>query len=439
MAPLQSVQSLAQWFDAGYAQSDGNLSVKKPLPSGYSGANNGNLFVKSKTNGVVIWPVRLDLGEMPSGNTPVKSSTCTLYHYTHRQSLVSCAQIFSQVAEDSVKENALRELLRLVKEDCRSRCSLVDAANPHAGKVLMTSMEPTQFEDSAAIHQEIFGRNASSDKVWCESGEQVPAKEIGKCCIAIRVRAVMCAGVQPTDSQQGQVVLNVDRLDREIQKIITARRVQQKQQEKDEQESKKRCFPWPFGRKSNQNRSRSKSRDALEKKALVKQASQDQLDEKANSEKHLSGQELKDAQDALIAQKKRAIRVKQYNDSLLAETKQRAQMHNNLDNVITAVHSKENQRETVRSESKGPTQRKRAGSISVVDSTKNSSKSTKRDSKGGLTLSNIGLLIEDGDSNDSEYSLVRSERSEFSATIKTKGSWKNWSKRQEMSSTVATS
>merc|ERR1719265_922309 len=419
MAPVETVQSLAQWFDGGYAQDAGNLCGKKPLPSEYTGANSDNLFVKARANGVVVWPVRLDLGEMPSDSKLVKSTTFTLYHYTHCQSLVACAQIFSQVAEASVKENALRDLLKLLKEDCKARSSLIDSTNPRAGRVLMTSVEPAQFEDSAAIQQEIFGRSVSSkDKVQSLSGEQISAKEIGKSCIALRVRMVMCTPVQP-GSQAGVVELNLDRLNREIQKIITARVVQQKKDEQVEQASKKRCFPWPFGRKNDQNRSRSKSKDAGEKKPLVEQ-------DEAGKKKSLSGQ---DAQDAIIAQKKRAYLIKQCQDELMSETRSRVQMQNNLDNVIEAARQHKG---PIRSKSKEPSQRKRAGSISLANSRSEPNKGTNH--KMAIDLG--AIMVTDSDSSNSEHALLRAERSEVSATIKTKGSWKQLAKRKSLNGNI---
>eukprot|EP00746_Dinoflagellata_sp_MGD_P163952 gnl/MRDRNA2_/MRDRNA2_92299_c0_seq1.p1 gnl/MRDRNA2_/MRDRNA2_92299_c0~~gnl/MRDRNA2_/MRDRNA2_92299_c0_seq1.p1 ORF type:complete len:426 (+),score=116.10 gnl/MRDRNA2_/MRDRNA2_92299_c0_seq1:63-1340(+) len=417
MAPVQTIQSLAQWFDAGYAQDD---AQKKPLPSGYTGANSDNLFVKARANKVVVWPVRLDLGEMPSDN---KSATCTLYHYTHRQSLVACAQIFSQVAEASVKESALLELLKLLKEDCTSRSSLIDSTNLHAGRVLMTSVEPAQFEDSAAIQQEIFGRSISSkDKVQSLSGEQISAKEIGKCCIALRVRKVMCAQLQQTGSQTGVVEMNAERLYREIQKMITSRVIQQKKDEELQQASKKRCFPWPFGRKNDQSRSRSKSKEREEKEALVEP-------NEAGKEQSLSGPKLKDAQASLIAQKKRAFLVKQANDELMSETKARVQMQNNLDNLIDKVRETKGSSERAsRSKSIEASQRKRAGSIAVANSGSRPVKST----KDKLAVDLNAILLADSDSNNSENSLLRAERSEVSATIKTKGSWKQLAKRKSL-------
>jgi hypothetical protein len=129
MAPVLR-ESLAQWFNAGYAQDNGNFSGKKTLPDGYTGADSENLFIKMKVNGVVVWPVRLDLGETSS-----KSNSCTLYHYTHRKSLVACSEIFSQTSEASVKEVSLRLLLQLLREDCQARSTL-DPRNPHAGVAL---------------------------------------------------------------------------------------------------------------------------------------------------------------------------------------------------------------------------------------------------------------------------------------------------------------
>lgn len=405
MAPVQNTQSLAQWFDAGYVHGHGNLSGKRTLPTGYGGADSSNMFIKAKASKVVTWPVRLDLGDMSTSSK--KTMSYTLYHYTHRQSLVTCSQIFSQATESSVKEMALRELLHLLKEDCRlrSRPLLDSIENPHAGKLLLTTQEPEEFEDFNAVQQMIFGGSVSR-KVLTLSGEEVPSSEIGKCCIAVRIPAVMCSSAKLSGDRSKLFVVNTDRLEREIKGMIASQEKILQEMEMEKKNSKKWCFPWPFTRKSDESRARSKS---------------SQRSEKTGAKKPLIE---KDAQAAIL-ERRRACRIKQMNAELESEVKERVQSQNRFNrghtNLLNAIMSED---KTVRSKSKGASQK---GRLSVIDTKPDTAKKV---SKFALDLEHIFLATgasERSDAND----LNRIERSACSAALKRKGSWKQLSRRQE--------
>lgn len=409
--------SLAQWFDAGYAQDDGNVCRRKALPKGYTGADKANLFVKTKVNGVVVWPVRLDIGAMPDSERLLKSTTCTLYHYTHAKSVAACSKIFSQAAEwnqclGSVKESSLQLLLQLLKEDCSSRIAL-DPQNPHAGKLLMSSLEPSQFDTQAAVLRGIFG-SIPTKKMVTLSGDEVPAEEIGKCCIAIRVPIAACSSAKLSGSQSEVVLVNADKLERELKRLITK---QQRQLEgsqtlkKDKSSDKKKCcFPWPFGRKDEQSRSRSMSREAKEIKTDAEP---------------LVNKRLQTAE-----QIQRAYRVKQLESDFQREMMSRVQKQNRYDSLINAVREDTASKRS-KSKSRGASQERRL-SIASADSNGSSDKS-KKSSKSALDLKEIILRSDLADQQTDSDCAVRAQRSEICGTIKAKGSWKQLTRRHSAS------
>jgi len=336
-----------------------------------------------------------------------------LYHYTHRQSLVACAQIFSQVAESPVKEIALRNLLKLLQSDCSSRSSL-DPENPHAGKLLMSQDEPTEFENLDAAQQGIFGRSISSEKIRTSSGEELPGKELVKCCVAIRIPVVMCTPGKFSGSQNGLVLVNADRLDREIKRVIAAQEKIQVEKIQKEESKKKCCFPWPFGRKSNESRFRSKSRQAGEREGEEKL-----LGDKQNSK----------SIEEILAKKKRAIRVKQIQDEMQADTLAHLQKINGYDSVINACREAKS---PARSKSRSASQKKRMSVVSANEQLGKAYTGERKNSKLGLDLEAIVLGTDDSKKSD-RHALIRQERTACTATLKARGGWKDLSKRQAMS------
>jgi len=223
------------------------------------------------------------------------------------------------------------------------------------------------------------------------------------------------------------MVVDVDRLDREIQRMITARTIlfQQQKQKKEPDDKKKCCFPWPFSRKHDQSRARSKSRDVGEKKPLVDEG---QMEAQAGKCKPHSEKKLMSAEE-IVAQKQRAIRVKQLNDEIMTQTRARVHSHQNYNSIVQSVHQTAIRSESVGA-STGAGQRKSVMSIVNTNSAGNAGKSVKS-SKLGIDLDLIALDIANSNEDDGHEALMRLERSESSATIKAKGSWKQLSRRQE--------
>jgi len=291
----------------------------------------------------------------------------------------------------------------------------MNGENSHANKLLMTTEEPAKFESLDEVQLGIFGRNTSSEKVFTLSDEEVPAKEIGKCCIAVRVPVVMCtpSKLLISGKQSKHVIVNADRLDAELKRTIKSQESMDRWEQKTktmEMEktgtSKKWCFPWPFSRKSDESRARSKS---------------SQRSEKTGAKKPLIE---KDAQAAIL-ERRRACRIKQMNAELESEVKERVQNQNRFNrghtNLLNAIMSED---KTVRSKSKGASQK---GRLSVIDTKPDTAKKV---SKFALDLEHIFLATgasERSDAND----LNRIERSACSAALKRKGSWKQLSRRQE--------
>lgn len=434
MSPVKG-ESLAQWFDAGYVQDSGNGNVcrRKALPKGYTGAEGEKLFVKTKVNGVVVWPVRLDLGAMPDDEKSLKSTTCTLYHYTHAKSIAACAKNFSEAAEEPVKESALRLLLQLMREDCTSRSNITYACNPqnpHAGKLLMTPLEPAQFDTQAAVLQGIFGSTPSEkDLVLSLAGDEVPAGDIAKCCIAVRVPIALCSSANLSGSQSEVVLVNGSRLDRELKRLITKREQQIEKDALASVEKKKCCFPWPFGRKVEQNRSRSKSLFGRKVEQNRSRSKSCEAKESKADVQPLINKRLQDPNE-IIRQKRRAVRVKQLEAEFQEGLTSRVQSQNRHDDLINAVREN-NAARRARSKSRGASQERR---LSIVSAGSNGSADRKeKKSKMGLDLNDIILKSDSSNQQTENDSVNRIERSEYSATMKRKGSWKQLSQRQAAS------
>lgn len=237
----QSAASLEAWFDAGVKQvyEDGQTSVngQRQLPEGYSGFTQDSVLVEAFVPGILVWPVRFDVGEASFDTI----SPCTLYHYTHRKSFEKFASAWTEERQSMSKYEISNVVLSHLSDDFTEREPSQTNENPN-GDLEMCTIEPGNFVSKEEILNLLLGSRSlkgvsSQGSLW---------EDFADFCIAVRVPGSAClARTRRGTEDRTMVLLSKQTLEvlnkrSEFRRNIEKKHAQEKKQKLQQHKTKAR-------------------------------------------------------------------------------------------------------------------------------------------------------------------------------------------------------
>mmetsp|Transcript_19372 Transcript_19372/g.41221 ORF Transcript_19372/g.41221 Transcript_19372/m.41221 type:complete len:558 (-) Transcript_19372:47-1720(-) len=198
--------SLEAWFDGGLMKARASedeevdedeveifVRGQKLLPPGYRGCTKDCVLAEADRNGIRVWPIRFDVGEISADTKP----PWTLYHYTHRHSFEEFMKLFQDTDAMQDPQYVTRMMLSQLTADYQDRQPKATPQNPKQEPELML-IEPSRFEGKEEILHGLFGSKQING--FSSHGNRVDS--FADFCIAVRVPASACLALQGEQDKQ---------------------------------------------------------------------------------------------------------------------------------------------------------------------------------------------------------------------------------------------
>jgi len=216
--------SLLDWFDQGLDLSSGYITGVVPLPGEYTGATKKNALIWQKEAQILVWPVRVDIGnleESPTDNSEALRPPVTLYHLTHEASFRKFVEIFSS------KQRVAMNLLELIQEDYTARRRFDQLG--FMTDFVCTPQEPALMSPQHEVFFNTFGAHVPIGHIRSKDADEhangADAAQLSDCCdyaIPIRVPAMATLDINMPNRRLTKVHFDV--LRRQLEEEHDARR-----------------------------------------------------------------------------------------------------------------------------------------------------------------------------------------------------------------------